>query len=414
MPTLSILALGSRGDVQPYVALGKGLLDAGYRVRVVTFESFAPLVRGQGLEFHAVPGDAEALVRLAAGAGLTGTRNPLRMLNAVRQTYAQLIEDYIAAFSADALRDSDAIIDQLPGGLFGRDLAEALRVPHIVASVIPLVPTREFPNPLLLAQPQHSLVNRISYSFAAQSVWTLFRGGITRFRRKLGLAAAPRFMPQPPDPVINGFSPRVVPRPRDWGAHVHITGWWTLDESGWQPPADLLAFLNAGEPPVYIGFGSMPVNDPAAVTALLLETLHQTELRGIVARGWANLGGASLPEHVFALDYAPFDWLLPRMAAVVHHGGSGTTGLALRAGVPSMVVPFTADQPYWGTRIHVLGVGPAPLPVQRLTAQKLGRELTTMVYGAPMRERARMLGAALREEQGIANAVELVRTLVPL
>ena len=405
---LTMLALGSRGDVQPYVALGAGLQRAGYRVRVVTFESFRALVEGQALDFYPVQGDAQALVAMMMGGAGIGTRNPLRLMSTIMRSFGAIAEAYIEAFSADALADSDAILNQLPGGIFGIDLAEKLRVPHLMLSVIPLTATRAFANPLLTTRSFGGVGNRLSYALAGHLLWAGFRPISGRFRRQLGLGAPPWVMQTPDCPVINGFSPHVVPPPTDWGAQVHTTGYWTLDEPDWQPPRDLLDFLAAGAAPVFIGFGSMIAPDPAALTRLLLDATARAGCRAIISRGWANIGTDALPPHVFALDYAPYAWLFPRMSAVVHHGGSGTTGLALRGGAPSMVVAFGTDQPYWGQRTAALGAGLAPLHIKTLTADALATAIQRLTHDASLRSRAADVSAALRREAGIAEAVRLI------
>lgn len=408
---LTILALGSQGDVQPYAALGRGLRDAGYQVRLVTFASFAALAEKQGLDFHPVPGDAQALVNMMMAGDSFGSRNPLRLMQAIRRSYAQLVNDYIHAFSADELRDSDAVLNQLPGGIFGRDLAEKLRVPHINLSVIPLTPTRAFPNPLLTTQ-SVGVLNPLTYNFAAQMLWALFRGSINRFRRQLGLSSTSLFFPKTVETTINGFSSQVVPPPADWGEHIHTTGYWLLDESGWQPPADLETFLNAGEPPVFIGFGSMVTGDAAALTQTVIEGVHKSGHRAVLSSGWAGLGAAELPATIFHLGYTPYSWLFPRCAGVIHHGGSGTTGLGLRAGVPGMIVPFGADQPYWGKRLVELGVGINPIPIKRLTADNLAAAIQQLTSHAGLKQRAADLGQRLQTEDGIGTAITHLRRLV--
>ncbi len=417
---LTIIAVGSRGDVQPCVALGRGLRDAGYAVRVVTLEDFEPLVREQGLDFHPIPGDAQALTRqmmtTQRGQGL----NLLHMYRGIMRTFGAIAESYAQALGADALRDSDAILSQLPGGFYGYDLAEALRVPYIALSVIPQEITGAWP--LSLLPGTFSLgpaYNRLSYRLGQQLAWHPFRRSINGFRARLGLPPASfwwgnmRRMRREQAPVVQGFSEQVVPTQLEWGAHVHTTGYWWLDEPAWGPSPNLQAFLASGEPPVFIGFGSMPVPDPGATTSLILDALARSGRRGVIHAGWAGLGAVTLPEHVFALDYAPYAWLFPRMAALIHHGGSGTTGLALSSGVPSWVVPFTADQPFWGKRTHDLGVGPAPLPFKRLTAGRLAEVIGTMTSDSAMRQHALDLRDLLGAEDGIAQAVEVIRSLLP-
>ncbi|MCC6613031.1 MAG: glycosyltransferase family 1 protein [Anaerolineae bacterium] len=405
---MTILALGSRGDVQPYVALGHGLQAAGYRVRVVTFESFRSLVEAQGLDFHPVAADAQALVATMMGGGGFGTRNPLRLMQAVMRSFGAMADAYVEAFSPDALADSDAILNQLPGGIFGVDLAEKLGIPHLMLSVIPLTTTAAFANPLLTTRSFGPAGNRLSYGLAAGLLWAGFRPVIARFRRQLGLSSPPLTFPDPHSPVINGFSPHVVPPPADWPLDVYTTGYWLLDEPGWQPPADLLAFLDAGEPPVFIGFGSMIAPDPAALTRTLLDAVARCGCRAVISSGWAQIAADDLPGTIYGLDYAPYEWLFPRMSAVVHHGGSGTTGLALRGGVPSMVVAFGADQPYWGQRTAALGAGVAPLSMKTLTADALANSIQHLLADETIRARAAQIGAALREEHGIADAIRWI------
>ena len=410
---LTMIALGSRGDVQPYVALASGLLRAGHRVRMVTFESFRPMVESQGLDFHPVAGDAHALVAMMMGGSGIGTRNPLVLMRSIMRSFGALADAYIDAFSADVLADSDAILNQLPAGLFGADVAEKLGVPHLMLSVIPLEQTAAFANPLLSSRSFGALGNRLTYSIAAQLLWAGFRPIMTRFRRRLGLSGGlPLWLRPRTDPVINGFSPLVVPPPPDWGAHIQTTGYWLLDEADWQPPAPLLDFLQAGDPPVFIGFGSMVADDPARLTRLLIEAVDSAGCRAVFGKGWANLGAEALPAHIHALDYTPYPWLLPRMAAVVHHGGSGTTGQALRAGVPSMVVAFGTDPPFCGARTAALGAGLPPLHIKSLTAEALARSLRTLLTDDGMRARAAELGASLRAERGIETAIRIIEGYV--
>ncbi len=410
--TLTCLALGSRGDVQPYVALSAGLRDAGYRVRVVTFESFRTLVEGQGLLFHAVPGDAQAILQAGANADMLGTRNPLKLMRGIMRSYGAIITDYIEVFSDDVLSDSDAILNQLPGGLFGVDLAEKLNVPHISLSVIPLTPTHAWPNPLLSERSLGPL-NKASYAASAQLVWAFFRPHVRRFRERIGLTTPPpRWLRAKGKLTINGFSPLVVPPPKDWDSTVHTTGYWQLSDPPWQPDADLLAFLEAGSKPVFIGFGSMIAPDRAALTRTVIEAVERSGQRAILSGGWGDLGAQDLPPTMRRIEYVPYRWLFSHMAAVIHHGGSGTTGLALSSGVPSMVVAFGTEQLYWGGRIAALGAGLPPLFVKRLDADTLAERIRALVSDDGMRERAAALGARLRAEDGIGAAVGVIRMTI--
>lgn len=411
---ITIIALGSQGDVQPFVALGVGLVRAGHRVQLATFENFANLVTQSGLEFHRVKGNAQSLV---AGMGMADAgNNPIKMLRTIKQSFGGIIDDYIDAFSASELLETDLIINQLPGGLFGADVAEKAGVPHVMAAVIPQVPTGDFPFPLFPQISLSPLTNRLTYRGAAALFWRTFYPAVTRFREKLGLphasyATVANRAEAQRTPVINGFSPAVIPRPADWGAHIHITGYWTLAEPDWAPPEALTTFLEAGDAPVFVGFGSMPVADPAALTETILAGLRLAGVRGILSAGWAGLKSDTLPETVFSIGYTPYEWLFPRMAAVVHHGGSGTTGLAARAGVPALVVPFGADQFFWGKRLAKLGVAPNPISVKKLKPDTLASAIQRMRTDTAMRQKAAVLGEKIRAEDGLARAVELIEHL---
>jgi sterol 3beta-glucosyltransferase len=417
---LTLIAIGSRGDVQPFVALGRGLQEAGYAVRMVTLASFETMVRGEGLEFFPVEGDAQALTNEMMLAGMKGNGlNLFSMYRGIMRTFGAITQSYQKSFAADALRDSDAILSQLPGGFYGYDLAEALKVPYIALSVIPQEVTGAYP--LSLLPVQFSLgpwYNRLTYSIGQQLAWHPFRQSINTLRRGLGLPPASfwwgniRRMKHERVPVIQGFSEHVIPTQLDWGDHVHTTGYWTLDESGWEPSEALLKFLEAGEPPVFIGFGSMPVPDPEATTRLILEALQRSGRRGLLHAGWAKLGAVELPDSVFSLEYAPYRWLFPRMAAVIHHGGSGTTGFALRSGVPSMIVPFTGDQPFWGRRTFELGVGHAAIPFAKLNADNLAAAVKVMTGHSEMRRKALILRDAMVDEKGIERAVGVIQRYI--
>jgi UDP:flavonoid glycosyltransferase YjiC (YdhE family) len=214
--------------------------------------------------------------------------------------------------------------------------------------------------------------------------------------------------------VLYGYSRHVWPPPGGWDATNHVTGYWFLDaHADWLPPQDLLEFLDAGDPPVYVGFGSMGNRNPAEAAEITLQALQRAGQRGVLAAGWGGLSPAELPESVYMTSSIPHNWLFPRMAAVVHHGGAGTTAAGLRAGIPSIVVPFMGDQPCWGQRVAALGVGPRPIPRRKLTVEALAAAIGQAIHDSQMRQRARQLGENIRDEHGVANAVAIVRKLLP-
>jgi sterol 3beta-glucosyltransferase len=214
---------------------------------------------------------------------------------------------------------------------------------------------------------------------------------------------------------LDGYSALVAPRPRDWGASHYVAGYWFLDsDTNWQPPKALADFLSAGPAPICIGFGSMHDREAATVTELVKNALDRSEQRGILISGWGGLQTESASDRVFSIESAPHSWLFPRSAAVVHHGGAGTTAAALRAGVPSLIVPFMADQPFWGRRVYALGVGPEPIPHRRLTVDNLANSIRQMVADQAMRQRAAELGNRIRAEDGINRAIDLLERAVAI
>ncbi len=211
-------------------------------------------------------------------------------------------------------------------------------------------------------------------------------------------------------PAIYGISPNVLPKPPDWGDNIEITGYWFLDTpADWQPPKDLVDFLLAGPPPVYVGFGSMSIRNPEETTEIVIQALSRTKQRGLLATGWGGLKLADLPDNVFKIDSVPHDWLFSQMAAVIHHGGAGTTAAGLRAGIPTITVPFFVDQPFWGKRVAELGVGPQPIPRKQLSVERLAAAITTVVSDKELQRRVAVLGERIRTEDGVAKAVEVIQ-----
>jgi len=213
-------------------------------------------------------------------------------------------------------------------------------------------------------------------------------------------------------PILYGFSPSVIPAPSDWNGDTHITGYWFVDEADdWQPPSALLDFLQSGSPPVYIGFGSMSNRNSEQTADLVIQALALTNQRAILLSGWGGLQKTNMPDSIFMIDAIPHSWLFPRVSAVVHHGGASTTAAGLKAGVPSVVIPFFGDQPFWGQRVADLGVGSKPIPRKRLTAERLANAIQEVVTNEDLRQRAAKLGKQIQTENGIESAINIINQL---
>jgi sterol 3beta-glucosyltransferase len=416
---IAIIAAGSRGDVQPYIALGKGLAKAGHTVRLVTHQDFEALVKSHGLEFWPVEGNVQDIVQGTEMRGRLEKGNFLAIISQMAKE-AERGAVHLAEAGLAACQGMDLLLAGIGGLFVGLALAEKLGLPLLQAYYIPFTPTQAYPSFLFPRLPSAfgASLNRLTFHLARQIMWQGFRSADRLARRKvLDLPAAPFWGPYNADciqryPILYGFSPSVVPPPSDWDDDSHVTGYWFLDaEDDWTPPQALIEFLQAGSPPVYVGFGSMSNRKPEETADLILDALAQSQQHAILLSGWSGLQKADLPESVLMVDSIPFSWLFPRVAAVVHHGGAGTTAEGLRAGVPSIVIPFFGDQPYWGQRIAELGVGPAPIPRKSLIATRLAQAIERAVTDQTMRQRADSLGAKIRAEDGIARAVAVVQRI---
>lgn len=402
---ISIQTLGTRGDVQPFLALAIGLAGRGHEVQLAAPAPFEAMVAARGIRFAPLPGDVLALLDTpegrAAVAGGRGFGAGLKLLRHARPLMRGLLD---AEWAAVRFFAPDVILHH-PKCFGAPFMARALGCPHILASPLPgFTPTAAFASPLL---PFASLgpMNRASHMLAIGGARLLFGRTLRAWREEAlgpGNPGAGRAAG-----TLYAYSRHVVPVPPDWGADVLVGGYWFLDGTGWRPPAGLAAFLGAGEPPVYVGFGSMPGLDPPGLTAMVLEALARTGRRGLLVRGGGALGAGPVPPSAMLIDEAPHDALLPLVAAVIHHGGAGTTAAALRAGLPSTICPFFGDQPFWGRQVARLGAGPPPLDRKRLSVESLAAAIAAM-GGAAIRQRAAALGALIRAEDGVAAAVGFI------
>lgn len=435
---ITILAMGSRGDVQPYLALALGLQAQGHEVRFAAYTNFEQGVRSRALSYVPVLGDYHEIVSGELGARLlehepgqskrrikmeeTG-QNPLLLARHFLGTINPLIKKGLAD-CLHACEGSDLVVCSTIGFFYAHHVAEKLGVPYVPAFLQPIHPTRQIPcmpfpeAPSFVARNSklNSGYNLLTY-WAAEKVFSLLRRATNRARREaLGLPAMDganpfRRMVGEQRPCMYAFSETVLPKPSDWRSHIQVTGYWFLDHSeSWQPQEELVDFLSAGPPPVSIGFGSMNERNPEQSTEMALEALKLSGNRGVLLTGFGGLANADLPDEVFAAEEIPHDWLFPRMAAAVHHGGAGTIAASLRAGTPTVIVPFIGDQAMWGRRVHALGAGTQPIPHRQVTVQWLATAIRNVTGNKATKQRAAAVGESIRGEDGISRAVEVLHT----
>jgi len=418
---IAAIAFGTRGDVQPALALGRALQARGHQVRVVVSADFADDVRAAGLEVAAANMDAQRALTTRRGHDVIESGNGAGMLTLVR-TMKRLFELNGPIMMESAYRasaDADAVISSYTSDVYSISIAQKLGIRHISTTLQPApVATRSgaaTPNsPLGGGQSMANLA--FHKALIEPFAWRLMSGPTNEFRRDvLRLPEQSRREYQRAllrSPILQGFSPNVVPHPKDWPANIHTTGYWLLDHDlDWAPPRDLLEFLDDGEPPVYIGFGSMTARDSAALTKMLVDAVTAAGKRAVIQSGWAKLGRlpeGKMPRSIHVIDQVSHRWLFHRVSAVVHHGGAGTTATGLRAGLPTVIVPHMGDQPFWGRRVAALGAGPKPISSAKLTSKNLAEAIDEATGDPVIRQRAADLGSRLRAEDGVGTAVTLI------
>ena len=410
---VTLLAAGTRGDTQPYIALGLALKKAGHTAKIAAFENNADFVKNCGLEFYPIKGDVTQIARSDIGQEAMRADNPLKIILSFSKLMSLAIN--IQKDFYDACIGSDAVVYH-PGASIGYFAAQRLNIPSILATPFPMTPTREFPSLIIYNSIRPGKAgNYLSHKLFEKIMWGSGSPVKKYWKKEFGTLPENFSCPYSKQitkslPTIVSCSNYVFPRPADWPEHVYNTGYWFLDEEeDWRPSNELIEFLDKGAPPVYIGFGS--IGDAAAAaqtTRLVIEALKRSGQRGILATGWNGLSTiGNLPEEIFILESAPHAWLFPRMSAVVHHGGAGTTAAGLRAGVPSILIPFSNDQFAWGRRVYELGVGSNPIPRKKLSAEKLSAAIKVALTDE-IRSAARDLGSKIQSENGAVIAAQII------
>lgn len=408
---ITMLTYGSRGDVQPFLALALGLRKAGHTVRLAAPERFDNFISRHGIEFSKLTGDPEVISARLSNAGT----NPLKMVRAISD-YVNAIAPQVVRDAKAALAGADLLIHSFLFTTGGHSFAREMGIADISMQTFPMfAPTRAFPNVAMAHIPPGRL-SQWTHQIATAVFWHGGNAGYRRLRRQ-DPAAFPEklswpFQPEPGrplTPLVFAYSPSVLPRPADWAqSHISVPGYFFLEEAGASLPAGVSDFIASGEPPVCISFGSVMVRDSAQLERVVLSALEKTGQRGILLSGWAKESNPKLPGNVLRIDAAPHDLLFPQCRALVHHGGAGTTGAALRSGVPNIVIPFSADQAFWGTRVAALGAGPRPIPIKAFQVETLVQALEQALQDEQMRRRAAQIGARIRREDGVGKTVQLV------
>lgn len=417
-----LLTYGTRGDVQPYLALGQGLKARGHTVTLATSTRFEGFVAANGLKFAGMSDELLAVLDTPEGKAMMentsnifdAVRHNLRIAGRISSIFRTQLED---SWRAAEIAKPDLVVFH-PKGFAGQVIADAFHCPAVLAMPFPmLVATGDRPHIGFPTLPFGRRYNRLTHHVVAALTDLSVKGPVSSFRSRHGLgkaAAISSLKSARGDRLVTLtlVSPSVVPEPGDWSETDHMSGYcFPEPDKDYQPPRALSDFLQSGPPPVYIGFGSISGRNPARLADIAVRALKSAGQRGILATGWGGLSPGDVPDDVLVLDQAPHDWLFPKLAAIVHHGGAGTTAAALRAGVPTLVTPFFGDQPFWGARVAALGVGPAPIPQKQLSPEALADAIRTMTSDQSMIDRSQALGEIIRGEAGVARAVSVLEAV---
>ena len=410
---ISILTIGSRGDAQPFAALALALAARGHRVRLIAPDAFQAMVEGGPVEFMPLDIDVHAQAQSKE------TRRLLKRSGSVvayplwlKQMFNQIAVE-AARKALEGAQDADVIVGGSLGEPFAAMAAEYFGKPCVHAWNFPVIPSRDFLFTLSRSPPfaLPGWLNKLLFMLGDHLVWRLLRPWMQDIRTQFGLGPAGPLSPlrqavENGETVLFPYSPTLLPPSREWPSHVEVTGYWRLARAPtWTPPERLAAFLAAGPPAIYVGFGSMPVSDREGTVSMVLKAIRIARIRAVIATGWSGLTPDNSAEDVLFIDEAPHDWLFERVVAVVHHGGAGTTGAALAAGKPSFVTPFMLDQFFWADLAHKRELSPRPIPFVRLTSATLAAGIGAAVDEWQWRVNAEAMGAAVRAEDGLQRAV---------
>ena len=405
---LVALTYGTEGDTRPLAALCRALMDTGDEVMLLADAGNLGSARDLGVPHASLAGDVRGV--LQPSNGISSVVASKKGVKATTQALARIANEHADAWMRQVLDVAAGSDGLIVGGLtayIGFSAAEKLKIPVIAAGMIPLTPTEAFPSPFLPPRSIPRWLNRFSYRLVAELLWRAFRKATNAARANVGLPPGDKIWLG--HPIIYGISPTLLPRPTDYPDSAWMCGQWVRPVREWAAPQSLQEFFDVGEAPIYVGFGSMVGFDQRALLDAVIAAVGGR--RALFYPGWSDAHSLQLPLNFFVLGDTPHDWLFPRTSLVIHHGGSGTTHSSARAGVPSIVLPFAADQFFWAERLRELGIAPASPSGQRVSAGSLSRAIDA-AGTAETRARASAIGAQMRTEDGLAVAVEKVHGLL--
>ncbi|MBV6392116.1 MAG: O-mycaminosyltylonolide 6-deoxyallosyltransferase [Anaerolineales bacterium] len=407
---ITLLTYGSRGDVQPFLPLSLGLMTHGHTVILAAPAGFKNLVEEHGITFFPLAGDPEELSRRLNDAGYNPFKQARELLNHAIEIGADILRQ-----TDEACRNADLIVHSFTHAVGAHTLAREKNIPDVHVQTFPMFnPTGDYPH---VSMPDFRIrfLNRLTHKIAEQFSMLAAQMGFEQVRRKAGLPRRNLYSPfkdsppRPRTPILCAWSPSLIPPSSDWEPHVRVAGYFFLPyNTSYAPSDELKMFLESGTAPVCISFGSMIHKDAQNIDGIMRAALKRTKNRAVVLSGWGSVKREATGDLLY-LESAPHDWLLPKCRMLIHHGGAGTTAAGLRAGIPQVVVPFMADQPFWGNRVHAVGAAPKPIRVNQLSAERMVKAMAEAESKALL-ERAQATGQRIRGEDGVGEAVRLIES----
>ena len=419
---IAITTIGTRGDLQPYIALGVGLKNAGHEVLIVSAKNEEAFVKTYGLDFFPLGVDIQKLMEGDEVQEMAKGNNPLKFIISHLKGSKKLKQLMVVTQGEiwTACQGADVIVFH-PGMPLGFFIAKENKLISVMANPFPVIATNDYPAILFYTSPRLGpLFNQITHKIFEKLFWSLSKSAIIEFwnksvKTKMNFSVSPILQQiESGMPVLNGYSTLLFKHADKWGKNIHTTGSWVISsEPNFTPPQALVDFINSGTAPIYIGFGSMKdTNSFNLRLNIIADALNRTNQRAIVGLGWSsNSSNQSLPENIFLIESIPHKWLFPQMKLLVHHGGAGTTATGLTAGKPTIIIPHNADQPAWGQRVYELGVGAKPIPKAKFSAERLAEAIEYALKPEIVLQ-AHKFGQQLQKEHGVLQSVKIIEDYV--
>lgn len=404
---ITAVAVGTRGDVNPLVELGQEMVKQGHEFRILTVEKFRPLIEGKGVTYLHLDGDGDHIMQYLVTDYKTGLDFLIGLIKLKKENPAFMEQ------TLDAIRGSDLVMYGTCSG-FARHAADLLGIRCVRYFYSPYDRTELYS---LYSKEHGTPAVAKSYNNISDGMKMVTGLLMNKWRKQNGLAKVTDFdyyLTQNGKRVLTLYpvSPILMPMDPAWDRYIQVTGYWyhpEADACGYQEPAELSAFLDNGEKPIFIGFGKAESKELAQLQRLMLEVVKELGIKAIFQGDQIPAEQKHNTDKLYFIDNIPYSYIFPRVRAVVHHGGCTTNGLGIWAGCPTLIIPLALDQYYYGRTMQEIGMGPAPLYIRKrlCTREELRQAVLNLVSGK-YDERAKELSIQIKKENGIEKAIKML------